>query len=178
MVIVVLEPNETKLMLRLAAAAHEQWKQATGHYGDNRLHRHQTGKTGELAVAKFLDSQGVPCDRAFSDMSREGEADVIAPNGRIEVKTWSSHWWTAGGRCVTPTQLPHIQRKADIVIWCVIAGPPENGEVDLRGWSTIAEIAARPVIDTSVGGHTVRNHQVPESELHSIDDLVSLIKGV
>ncbi len=177
MVIVQLSLEETARALLLANASHEVWKRNIGPYRGNKLSWHQIGRVGEMAVARFLESEGIQCDRAFVDLDREGEADVLTNGARIEVKAWADYSWPGGGRCVTPDQMPKILAKADVIVWCRLPTTVLDGQVEIRGWSTPQEVAVKPIIETAVFSSKGMNHQVPEDELHPPDSLPDRVRG-
>lgn len=179
MVIIQLTDEEIALVLRLADASYEEGirKYGEGWYGDNHLKRHQIGKLGEMAVARHLENGGVKCDRAFVDIGRDGETDVLTNGARIEVKTWAGYSWPGGGRCVKPKQMSYILAKADVIVWCKLSGTVNDGQVEIRGWFTPQEVAVKPVIETTVGSSKGENHQVPEDELHPAESLSDRVRS-
>lgn len=125
----------------LAAATIARWKGSPGYY-PNTLHSHRMGKLGELACERWLTTEGVSVDPAFRDPDREGEADLLTPGARLEVKTWSERYWATMGRCVRPPQLPTLVDKADRIAWPYAdERPVGSADITIAGWSFVADIA-------------------------------------
>jgi hypothetical protein len=161
-----------------------RWESQRGYY-NNRLNSHFKGKLGELAVEKFLLDQNLRLDSHFRFADREALADIVVKiHGykkvlRLEVKTWSRHYWQDLGRCISVEQFPDLKKKADIIAWCVtdasgISDTPVN--VLLAGWSKMDEILKAPVKFTGLDNmRKVKNYQLAETDLRHVD---SLMEGI
>ncbi len=163
-----------------ARASIAKWSQRDGYY-NNRLASHLTGKLGELAMEKYLLENRFKLDSHFRFAERENLCDIVVKVKnysqvcRLEVKTWSASYWANLGRCIAVDQYPTLQKKADLVVWCVLApvdmdqltASPSPLVVSLAGWSTAAEISKAPIHATGSGGmRKVMNYQLDEKDLH------------
>lgn len=163
-----------------ARASIAKWSQRDGYY-NNRLASHLTGKLGELAMEKYLLENRFKLDSHFRFAERENLCDIVVKVKnysqvcRLEVKTWSAGYWADLGRCIAVDQYPTLQKKADLVVWCVLApvdmdqltASPSPLVVSLAGWSTAAEISKAPIHATGSGGmRKVMNYQLDEKDLH------------
>lgn len=168
--------------MREANATQRRWAGKPGAYGTgNKPTYHIVGKFGEAAVEKWLQARGLPVDSAFRDRSRAAEADILVAGTRIEVKCWNFGTWNQGGRCVSPEQEREISDKADIIAWCrlgrhlspaaLLDASAASLSVHLMGFSTVAEVLARPLEDTSFNEIPRWNHRMPESNLRDLDGL-------
>jgi hypothetical protein len=170
-----------------ARASFERWKNQTGYY-NNRLNSHFKGKLGELAVEKFLLDQNENVDSHFRFAAREKLADLwLKQNGdkkvvRLEVKTWSSHYWQNLGRCIAVNQFSDLKKKADLIIWCVtdasaVLNTPAPIMVRLAGWSKLDEIPQAPIRWTGLGPmRKVENYQLAEADLREMNDLLAALR--
>ena len=180
-----IEPEMLDIATCLANETYERFKGHSGYY-ENTLNSHIVGKIGELACAQWAGSLGIHCDQAFRDLERMNEADLILILGygrrlRVEVKSWSSDSWQPFGRCVPVGQMPQIRAKADIVIWCSVTPLMDlllnkAGDAEIAGWNTSEEIATiTPIWTGPPDGRLVCNHQVPVTNVRSIDQLVAML---
>ncbi len=172
-----LSPADVAWTRETARQSAQRWAAQPGHY-TNALRAHLIGKLGELAVEHALLTRGLRLDAHFRHPERESLCDIVVKRRgyraltRLEVKTWSRAHWPELGRCIAVEQFPLLQKKADVVIWCV-TDPPDPAEapapavVDLVGWSTLEEVRAAPVRWTGAGAmRRVQNHQLDASTLH------------
>ena len=164
--LVNLTAEEVAEANRLGDATYEVFKGRPGYYR-NLQASHRKGKLGEIAVEKWATSMGFEVDPVFRDIALTAREDMVISGVRVEVKTWDANTWDEMGRCVTPQQLPALRRKADAIVWCSVNG----SEVAIHGWSSLADVEARPVILTGPAHHPVANHQVPIDLLRSLDGL-------
>ncbi len=169
---VLLDQEQIDEASRLAEASHAEWKNAPGHYR-NKPNTHRVGKLGEIGVEGWARAEPniTEVDSAFRDGARVREADLILDGVRIEVKTWSLSGWLEWGRCVAPQQVPAIRKKADGVVWC--HWDETESRLAVAGWSTLNEIADRPIIMTGPAGRTIANHQIPVEELRPLGTIIS-----
>lgn len=177
---VELDAADVRWAADAAHASIEKWSQRDGYY-NNRLASHLTGKLGELAMEKYLLENRFKLDSHFRFAERENLCDIVVKVKnysqvcRLEVKTWSASYWADLGRCIAVDQYPILKKKADLVIWCVLApvnmdqltASPSPLVVSLAGWSTMAEISKAPIHATGSGGmRKVTNYQLEEKSLH------------
>lgn len=165
-----------------------RWAAAPGYYS-NRLNSHFKGRLGEIAVETWLIQHGVPAISHFRHADREAlcdietQAQLQAQRCRIEVKTWSAAFWPALGRCVAIAQVPALRRKADCIVWCVVALPPSptaeqmqglsRVAVDLVGWSTLDDVCRAPMRITGTGNmRPVHNYQLDATMMRSMTTFV------
>ena len=168
--------------IRVARSSFAKWESQRGYY-NNRLDSHFTGKLGELAVEKFLHEKNMSLDSHFRFSDRENLSDIVVKINRykkisrVEVKTWSSHYWQSLGRCVSVEQYPVLKNKSDLVIWCVVdkidikemADHPKLVMVTLAGWSSMDDIIKAPIKSTgSDGMRRIENYQLGESDLRDM----------
>jgi hypothetical protein len=175
---------DVKWAVETARTSFARWENQRGYY-NNRLNSHFKGKLGELAVERFLLNQNLKLDSHFRFPDREKLADIVVKiRGynkvlRIEVKTWSGNYWRELGRCISVDQFPDLQKKADVVVWCVvdvdgIVDAPAKAKALLAGWSTMDEIAKAPIRFTGLDNmRKVENHQLADSDLREMSGLVS-----
>lgn len=150
----------------------ERWKNRPGHYR-NLLGSHVRGKFGEVAVEEWALRNSIsPCESMFRDPRLEREADIRLRFTLADVKAWDSKGWAAWGRCVAPTQVAALQRKATVIIWCHVA-ERRDVEVVVAGWNTLNEVVATAVRATGPAHAPVMNHQVADADLHDIAELLA-----
>jgi hypothetical protein len=174
-----LPPESVAEALALADASFQRNERRRGcdeHYA-NTPWKHKVGKLGELGCALALAERGVAVVEIFRDPQRENEADLLADQWRLEVKTWSERFWGPGGRCVRPNQLPDVSRKADGIVWCTVEGRLDEGRLFVRGWSTPDDVAGTEPRITTAGQQSYLNHQVKEEYLRDFEDLLSQIRN-
>jgi len=177
---------EVQWAAETARASFERWESQQGYY-NNRLNSHFKGKLGELAVEKFLLNQKLKLDSHFRFADREKLADIVVKIkgytkiSRLEVKTWSHHYWTELGRCIAVDQYPDLKKKADIIIWCLVdakqvLNSPAPIKVLLAGWSKMDEVLNAPIKLTGKDNmRKVNNYQLNESDLREMSDLLESI---
>ncbi len=168
-----------------ARASLRRWEGQRGYY-NNRFNSHFKGKLGELAVERFLLTQGSKLDAHFRFPDRENLADIVVKIlgyrkiMRLEVKTWSGDYWPGLGRCISVDQFPDLKRKADVVIWCVTSPDAADAPVKvlLAGWSTIEDVSKAPIQSTGFDHmRKVRNHQLSEAGLRQMNELSELLRA-
>jgi hypothetical protein len=184
-----LDIDSVNWALHTAELSIAKWAQRDGYY-NNRTTSHFTGKLGELAVEKYLLAQNQKIDSHFRFAERENLCDLVIKLNRykkicrIEVKTWSANYWADLGRCIAVEQYPELQKKADVVLWCVIqtesidglAKNPQPVLVSLAGWSRVDEISNAEIKHTGVGEmRKVKNYQLDEGELNPIETLLQKV---
>lgn len=173
---ITLSPADVAWARETAHQSGQRWSAQPGHY-TNALRSHFIGKLGELAVEKCLLERGLRLDAHFRHPERESLCDIVVKlRGyhaltRLEVKTWSRVHWTDLGRCIAVEQLPALEKKADLVLWCVTDAPGMDDDaqpvmVEIVGWSTLDEVRAAPVRWTGTGAmRRVQNYQLDEASL-------------
>jgi hypothetical protein len=173
---VELAPEESSLATSLAEATHQRYSGASGHYR-NLPRSHLLGKLGETAVEKWLRSEGFDPDPAYRDPEREREPDLLVDGRGIEVKCWRPDTWTEMGRCVTPAQMPGMQKKIQSIVWGIVEDEREPVGVELAGWSTPDEVAATETRPTGPKYKPIMNHQMDLESLLDLADLVALLRA-
>jgi hypothetical protein len=171
-----LAAEEVELAQKLGAATHEKYKGNLGHYR-NLPRSHLVGKLGEMAVDKWLQSEGFDPDAAYKDPEREGEPDLIVAGNGLEVKTWRAETWPDWGRCVTPYQLKGIEKRAVAIVWVIVDDEREPVPAELPGWSTPQDA---PGVETRMTGpesRQVLNHQVEPDALRDLESLTALLRA-
>ena len=146
-------------------------------YYTNSYNSHLRGKIGEIAWAKWFADQGIDVERLYEDSALIANADLILKDEqehRIEVKTWDERWWKDLGRCIAVSQLPKLQKKVDLVIWCVSPTNLQSGAlVRLVGWSTVEDVAAAPKKYTGPKNRRqVHNYQLDQENLREMTSLL------
>jgi hypothetical protein len=134
----------------------------------NSYKSHRVGRTGEIGVEVWAQSLGVDVQSFFRDENLEDACDLMLAGWMVEVKSWSGGW-DHYGRCIRPGQLSALKAKAEVVLWTTVTLPKV---VTLRGYSTVDEIAARPVVTLTHGDRSLTQHQVPEDALHDVEELL------
>lgn len=167
---VVLAPQQVADAQSLGEATFARWSGRRGHYR-NLLGSHVRGKYGEVGVEEWARRNELsPFEAIFRDLEREREADVRIRFTLVDVKTWDAKGWEAWGRCVAPTQLPALRRKASLIVWCYVATGPSVA-VTIDGWNTLDEIAETAVRPTGPAGREVMNHQLAMSDVRPLASL-------
>jgi hypothetical protein len=169
---------------QVARSSFARWAGQEGYY-DNRLNSHFKGKLGEVAVEKFLLAQNLKLDSHFRFSDRENLSDIVVKINRyrkisrVEVKTWSSAYWQELGRCISVEQYPDLQKKADVIIWCIvdtadmqkITDNPTPLKAFLAGWTKMEDIAKAPIKLTGSGGmRKIENYQLNSLELKDMNN--------
>ncbi len=162
---------------QLSKETYEKFKTRAGYY-NNSPNSHLKGKLGEIAVELYFKTLELECEAIFRDLSRDRECDLLVNGHRIEVKTWSSEYWSEMGRCIAVGQLQTLTAKADSVVWCTTDysgfGLPI---VQLQGWNSIHEIQDAPIKLTGpTHGRKVQNYQFEVSSLRSITTLSEVVR--
>lgn len=171
---VVISREQYQVAESLATETFAIYKNSKGHY-NNTANTHLRGKIGELAVSAWLDSNEIAHEAVFRDKNRMAEADILAGQAFLEVKTWDTAYWADLGRCIAVDQLAKLKNKASRVVWCVTPSNLKPGiTVEIVGWSTIDDIEGAPSRHTSVnGGQSVHNYQVDIVSLRPPEDLMA-----
>jgi len=164
------DDEEVAQALELAQAALEAAEEAMrngmrARY-QNTPNSHMVGKLGEYAVEAWLQNRGVLDSSPFRDPTLTDAPDLVAAGQGVEVKAWSVDGWADWGRCVTPGQLPRIAARAAYIVWVVVSAAEEARFAAIQGWSTPAEVEARPISETGPAQRPVRNRQVPLDQMH------------
>ena len=170
--VVTITEEQFEEAYRLAEATIKVFSGLSGHYNNN-LSSHLRGKVGEIAVSEVLGDLGIKSDACWRDLSLLSAADIHSSAFRADVKTWSSRYWVGMGRCVAVGQLPKLERKADLVVWCQTHHDLRVGmRVAVMGWNSLADVRSAPRLFTGPKtGRQVDNHQVPLSEIRGLDIL-------
>jgi hypothetical protein len=173
-----------------AQSSFSKWTGQEGHY-DNRLNSHFKGRLGEVAAEKFLLCQNLKLDSHFRFLDRENLSDIVVKiNGyrkicRVEVKTWSNAYWQELGRCVSVDQYPDLQKKADVIIWCVvdvldmkeIVKTPATVNAAVVGWSRMDDISKAPIKLTGSGGmREVENYQLDDKDMNDMSGFLPVMQ--
>ena len=144
-----------------------------GHYR-NTNNSHFVGKLGEIAAQNWIDQNRGPCDPIFRDEYQQQSCDITFGKSRIEVKTWNRSFWEKWGRCIAVNQLPALEKKADVIIWCTVSIPPRTpAKVQLVGWSTLTDVSNSPIRWTGSEGRKVKNHQIYQNEIRPLASFLS-----
>jgi hypothetical protein len=168
-----------------ANETYERWKSFRGHY-PNKYNSHVKGKMGEIAVEKILVERQINFVSHFRRSKAQGlcdiELDSTQPSPRLDVKIWSLDHWLEQGRCVTPGQLPKLQKLADALVWTIVDLPDIKKSSDLDHltemgvevavWSTVSDVASTSIRPT--GWRNIPNHQVEIDSMRSPELLFSL----
>jgi hypothetical protein len=171
-----MAPADIRQAHELATKTLGHFAGRTGHY-QNTWNSHFRGKLGEIACAKWLESNSVSIERLFEDLDRTQEVDIqLSPplDKFIEIKTWDDSYWNDLGRCVPVAQIPQLSTKADLVLWCTspfkLSG---DVTVTIAGWNSVDDILASPKRFTGLKGRRkVFNHQVDLQRVRSPNSLL------
>lgn len=172
-VVVELSAEETAPATELSDATYERHRNQAGHYR-NPPRSHLMGKLSEVAVDKWLTTEGFETDPAYRDPERKRDPDVLANGYGIAVKSWRPDTWVDWGRCVTPAQMPGMQKKVLAIVWVVVEDERVPVRVEVAGWSTPDEVAATEPRPTGPEYRPVMNHQVDIEQLREPTDLFEL----
>jgi hypothetical protein len=174
--VIELTTEETELATSLGEATYERYRGDAGH--DRNLERsHRVGKLGEVAVERWFRFQGFDPDAAYKDPDRERDPDLVVATRGIAVKSWRPDTWPAWGRCVTPAQMPGMQRKAQAIVWTVVEDELDPVRVEVAGWSSPEELAATELRNTGPDYKPIMNHQVDVDQLRDLPELVDFLRA-
>ena len=171
--------NEAK---GLAEVTHKRFCGLRGHY-NNTPKSHFLGHLGEIAYETYFHSNNYKTDSLFRESSSTKNCDIVLTSDsekiRIEVKTWSEHYWEDLGRCIAVDQIEKLKNKCDIIVWCIVKQPvPDYFSetiscfIDVGLWSTLNDISESPVRLTGrCRMRKVNNFQVDIGRIRSEDEL-------
>lgn len=181
---IFLDASDVRWAVESASTSLARWSGQAGYY-PNQFSSHFKGRLGELAVEKYLLQNGRRLDSHFRFVERENLCDLVIKLDnssnlrRVEVKTWDALYWPELGRCISVEQYPNLKKKADVILWCVVAAgaadrqlkQTEGEAVLLIGWSTLLEISSAPIRETGVGKmRKIRNYQLGENDVHTMEE--------
>lgn len=169
-ILIVLTPEEVADAKAMAAETFARYRAQSGHYR-NLERSHLVGKLGEVAVEKWLRSEGFDPDPAYRDQARDREPDILIREQGVEVKTWRPETWDKWGRCVTPAQARGMQKKSDAIVWAVADDEAEPVTVELVGWSTLEDVVATEPRATGPEYRPIVNHQLPAEAVRDLREL-------
>lgn len=172
---VELSVEEGRDARELAAATYEKYRREAGHYR-NLERSHFLGKLGEVAVEKWLSSQGLQPEPIYRDADRDAEADLGVSAQGIEVKTWRPSTWDEWGRCVTPAQARRMADKSDAIVWAIADDEADPITVEIVGWSTLEDVLATDIRLTGPSYKPVANHQIELNHIRPLDELVAWLR--
>jgi hypothetical protein len=173
----VLSDADVELAEHLAEQTLARFAQRSGYY-NNTSNSHLIGKYGEIAAARWLESEGLNVDAPFMDEARTREADLVWNGFRLDVKTWTARFWPQWGRCVAVNQVGALAAKADGILWLTVeATAGRSPSVRVEGWSTMDDIRAAEVRWTGpANGRKVQNHQLDPEALRPAADLIEVLR--
>lgn len=143
-------------------------------YGFNNVHSHLVGLVCEYGAHRLFEEVSKMCgnfsiDPVYLDESRDGEADIIINNIRIEVKGMKSASWAKFGPCINIKQKSSIERKSDIVLFAVFH--EKKRRVEFRGYINTSDINnVKPIRTENSQGKRSLNFPVI-SELKDVSTL-------
>ena len=173
----IISSDQFKLAEKLAVETFARFSRTKGHY-NNTSNSHLRGKIGEIATSTALQELGFKVEDTYTDLDRMSEADlVISGNLRIDVKTWNAEHWNEMGRCISVDQIGKLERKADIIIWCISPKTLNPGiSVSVAGWNKVSEVRQAPRRLTGPqNGRKVENFQFEIGGIRDIEDLRKLL---
>ena len=173
----IISSDQFKLAEKLALETFARFSRTKGHY-NNTSNSHLRGKIGEIATSTALQELGFKVEDTYTDLDRMSEADlVISRNVRIDVKTWNVEHWNEMGRCISVDQIGKLEKKADIIIWCISPNILAAGiSVSVAGWNKVSEVRQAPRRLTGPpNGRKVENFQFEVSGIRDIADLQQLL---
>jgi hypothetical protein len=171
-----LSAEETELARTLAEATYQRHRSSSGSYR-NLPRSHLVGKLGEMGVEKWLRSESFSPDAAYRDPERERDPDLVVDARGIAVKSWRPDTWPDWGRCITPSQMPGMQKKAQAIVWTIVEDELEPVRIEVAGWSTPDEVAATELRPTGPPYKPIVNHQVDIGNLRELRELVELLRA-
>ena len=170
----ILNPESKQAAYLLAEKTFNRYRNNPGHYR-NTVSSHLVGHLGEFAAFIWLRDNGFEPVAAFSDDTKDKEADILTNVGRIEVKTWSERYWDKWGRCVSVSQYASIKRKADFIFWLSVDEvESETPKVQFRGWCEVGIFEGMAPIMTGDAGREVRNYQLDSAQLNPVEEMGKL----
>jgi hypothetical protein len=170
----ILNPESKQAAYLLAEKTFNRYRNNPGHYR-NTVSSHLVGHLGEFAAFIWLRDNGFEPVAAFSDLTKDKEADILTNVGRVEVKTWSERYWEKWGRCVSVSQYASIKRKADYIFWLSVDEvESETPKVQFRGWCEVDIFEGMAPIMTGDAGREVRNYQLDSSQLNPVEEMGKL----
>lgn len=172
-VTISIQPEEFEEANALATESLRRFAGRQGYYNNNH-NSHLRGKLGEIAATRVLADMGLQVEPLWRDLSRMSDADIVVGNRlRADVKTWSERHWTDLGRCVAVGQLPALQRKSDLILWCTSDDQVGPGmRVTVEGWNTLDDVATAPRRLTGPrGGRQVDNYQLDPASLRPLGEV-------
>ena len=173
----IISSDQFKLAEKLAFETFARFSRTKGHY-NNTSNSHLRGKIGEIATSTALQELGFKVEDTYTDLDRMSEADlVVSGNLRIDVKTWNVEHWNEMGRCISVDQIGKLERKADIIIWCISPNILTPGiSVSVAGWNQVSEVRQAPRRLTGPqNGRKVENFQFEIGGIRDIEDLQKLL---
>lgn len=173
----IISSDQFKIAEKLAVETYARFSRTKGHY-NNTSNSHLRGKIGEIATSTALQELGFKVEDTYTDLDRMSEADlVVSGNLRIDVKTWNVEHWNEMGRCISVDQIGKLERKADIIIWCISPNILTPGiSVSVAGWNQVSEVRQAPRRLTGPqNGRKVENFQFEIGEIRDIKDLRKLL---
>ena len=173
----IISTDQFKLAEKLAFETFARFSRTKGHY-NNTSNSHLRGKIGEIATSTALQELGFKVENTYTDVDRMSEADlVISGNVRIDVKTWNIEHWNEMGRCISVDQIGKLEKKADIIIWCISPNILASGiSVGVAGWNKVSEVRQAPRRLTGPkNGRKVENFQFEVGAIRDIADLQQLL---
>lgn len=175
-VVVELTEDEVGEAKDMAAATYGRYAGQAGYYR-NLPRSHLLGKLGEVAVERWLRSEGLEPDPAYRDPARDTEPDFLLNGQGVEVKTWRPDTWNEWGRCVTPAQASGIARKSRAIVWAVAEDEDDPVTVELVGWSTPQDVISTDPRPTGPAYRPVMNHQVRVDDVRDLAEMREVISG-
>jgi len=163
---------ETKLAaVLLAEASLQKYSKVFGHYR-NTANSHLVGRLGEFAAYHQLRKMRLKPVANFININNDRVCDIDSRIGRIEVKTWSAAHWENWGRCVSVAQYHSIQRKTDLILWCVAYDvDSDNPRIEFKGWNEVSDLLTMKPKMTGAEGRQIHNYQFEESQLNPMKTL-------
>jgi len=169
----IITTDQFELAEKLAFETFARFSRTKGHY-NNTSDSHLRGKIGEIATSTALHELRFKVENTYTDLDRMSEADLaISGNLRIDVKTWNIEHWNEMGRCMSVDQIGKLEKKADIIVWCISPNTLASGiSVSVAGWNKVSEVRQAPRRLTGPkNGRKVENFQFEVSEMRDIADV-------
>lgn len=183
----VLDRQDVDAAISLGEKSLAKYKSNLGKKYDNNLNSHVKGRLGEFALEKWLADRKIIAISHFQNDISDRLCDIEIPSAknfkRVEIKTWSLQFWAEWGRCIAVKQIKKVQGAADAILWCRVDLPKVTSVVQLQnqteiqveffGYSTPADAAAAPIRSTGPYGREVLNHQLEDSDLRPVEELLA-----